>query len=82
MKSWIEQGANTSGIHLSSENEREIRKETLRKCKKSDKKIHLEDFLTKIPKLPSHYRRRESNNQYLEPIFSTMAEFYNVRKKM
>lgn len=36
----------------------------------------LAEFINSIPKLPSHYRRKQSKKNYLEPVFQNFAEFY------
>lgn len=41
--------------------------------------VLLEQFLDDLPKLPSHYCRKSSQNIYLEPMFgNTMAEVFKV----
>ncbi|CAH1371681.1 unnamed protein product [Tenebrio molitor] len=48
--------------------------------------VHKEDrefmvnFLDKLPKLPSHYCRKATNNLYLEETFKTVSDVYNLYK--
>lgn len=39
------------------------------------------NFLNNIPKLPSHYARRESSRLYLEPTFRSLSDLYNKYKE-
>ncbi|KAF4529623.1 hypothetical protein B566_EDAN017069 [Ephemera danica] len=38
---------------------------------------HLAQFLQKLPKIPSHYCRRNTSRKYLEPPWRTMREVYD-----
>lgn len=78
VKNWAENGKDTNGIVLSTESRLESQIDSLRKPKKSAQKVHLEEFLRKIAKLPSHYSRKDTSKLYLEPLFTTMTEFYNA----
>lgn len=40
------------------------------------KQQHLNTFFDKLPKLPSHYARKETTKLYVEPTFQTMRELY------
>jgi phage/plasmid-associated DNA primase len=48
--------------------------------------VHKEDrefmvnFLDKLPKLPSHYYLKATNNLYLEETFKTVSDVYNLYK--
>ena len=43
-------------------------------------KEYLIQFLTKLPKMPSHYCRESTSKLYLEPVFGSMIELYKVYK--
>lgn len=62
---------------MSRENRNAERSETLRKTKKKKQKDNLISYLESIPKLPSHYCRKQTDKLYLEPIFTTMTQFFN-----
>jgi hypothetical protein len=47
----------------------------------SSKIKSIEQFLDTLPKLPSHYCRKSSNKQYLEPIFRSKCELYRLYQK-
>lgn len=50
---------------------RNVRQET------NDKKAFLEKFIDDLPKLPSHYARRDSTKMYLEPSYNcSMSDVY------
>ncbi|CAB3249529.1 unnamed protein product [Arctia plantaginis] len=38
-------------------------------------------FLNDIPKLPSHYARKDSSKLYLEPIFRSLSDLYSHYKE-
>ncbi|KAF6206713.1 hypothetical protein GE061_017949 [Apolygus lucorum] len=42
---------------------------------------HLKSFLEMIPKLPSHYARKDTNKLYLQVDFACFADLHNVYKK-
>lgn len=44
--------------------------------KASVEKIFLQDFLTRLPKLESHYCRKDSKKLYLEPQWHTISDLY------
>ncbi|VEN51644.1 unnamed protein product [Callosobruchus maculatus] len=39
---------------------------------------HLHDFFESLPKLPSHYCRRDTSKMYLEYTFESMSDLYRV----
>lgn len=65
---------------MSRENKNEERSETLRKTKKQKEKENLLAYLKTIPKLPSHYCRKQTDKLYLEPLFITMTQFFDHYK--
>lgn len=54
-----------------------------KKAKKlnENKRQEIRDFFEKLPKLPSHYCRASSSKLYLEPIFRSYSQVYDVYKK-
>lgn len=48
--------------------------------KKTDPKEYLIQFLTKLPKMPPHYCREITSRLYLEPVFESMIQLYQVYK--
>ena len=52
--------------------EKETKKNNMRG--KEKEKAFLKDFLDSIPRVPSHYCRRDSSKLYLEPIFSSKRQ--------
>lgn len=42
---------------------------------------HLDNFLNVLPKLPSHYARKDSTKFFLEPVFQTISEIYKLYKE-
>lgn len=53
----------------------------VRKCNvplKPQQNEHLESFLNGLPKMPSHYCRSQSTKLYLESIFKSQKEVYDV----
>ncbi|VEN40009.1 unnamed protein product [Callosobruchus maculatus] len=53
----------------------------VKKCKvplKPKGNEHLESFLNELPKIPSHYCRAQSSKLYLEPIFKSQKEVFDV----
>lgn len=77
VRTWVIGKKDHAGIHMSKENKNEARSETLRKTKKREQKKNLITYLEAIPKLPSHYCRKQTDNLYLEPLFTTMTQFFN-----
>lgn len=46
----------------------------------SNQELEVREYLKDLPKLPSHYCRSDSENFYLEPVFSSKSELYNQYK--
>lgn len=77
VRNWVTEKKDDAGIHMSRENRNEQRSEILRKTKKKKGKENLVTYLESIPKLPSHYCRKQTDKLYLEPMFTTMTQFFN-----
>lgn len=45
--------------------------------KVTEKRMHAKMFLDGIPKMPSHYCRKETTKLYLEPFFRKYSDLYN-----
>ncbi|CAF4780768.1 unnamed protein product [Pieris macdunnoughi] len=55
---------------------------TTRDLATTDKKKHLEGYVNQLPKLPSHYCRKNTLKTYLEPTFkSSMSDIYKEYAK-
>lgn len=64
-------------MHLSEENMNFNRKRP--QAHISARRIkNLDDFLNGLPKMPSHYNRKNTNKVYLEPIYRNAAQLYCV----
>lgn len=42
---------------------------------------HVQDFLASLPKMPSHYARKETRKLYLEPCYRTLTDVYKAYKE-
>lgn len=43
--------------------------------------VYLNNFLDSLPKLPSHYARKESTKLFLEPVFYSKTDVYKLYKE-
>ena len=48
------------------------------KTRQTAARENVREFLNKLPSLPSHYCRKLSSKQYLEPIFNSYCQLYRV----
>nr|CAI5847837.1 unnamed protein product [Callosobruchus analis] len=67
-REWALKGQHKSSLHV-------------KKCNvplKPKGNEHLESFLNELPKIPSHYCRSQSSKLYLEPIFKSQKEVFDV----
>uniref|UniRef100_A0A1B6FH71 Uncharacterized protein n=1 Tax=Cuerna arida TaxID=1464854 RepID=A0A1B6FH71_9HEMI len=53
----------------------------LSKSKTSKKRQNLVEWLQSVPKLPSHYARRDTKKLYLEPTWTSKKEMYRTYKQ-
>lgn len=44
----------------------------------SSNRLEIQQFLTSLPAMPSHYCRKSSSKTYLEPVFNSKAEVYQA----
>ena len=58
--------------------------ETTNNKKDSDnaRKLQLREFLTRIPKMESHYCRADTSKQYLEPVWESKRSVFNEYQRM
>lgn len=74
-----------SGILPAAEVQNSIRKlnqeDSDRKIKTEQQDQYLKKFLEDLPKMPSHYCRKDSNKQYLEFNFESKANLYKLYKE-
>ncbi|GFO42349.1 hypothetical protein PoB_006885400 [Plakobranchus ocellatus] len=61
--------------------ERQVEAEVVVEKASSEKVSFLKDFLRKIPKMPSHYCRKDTSKLYLEPLFKTYADLFKEYQK-
>lgn len=47
----------------------------------SERMTIVKNFFGSLPKMPSHYARKNSSKLYLEPVFSTKKEVYKIYKE-
>lgn len=73
MYSWLEKST-SCGIPCIEENE------TSEKVEKHNNKQIAKSFLEILPKMPSHYCRKSTTKLYLEPVFKSRTDLYNVFK--
>lgn len=51
---------------------------TLRITPEKIKRMFVNEFLEKLPKLPSHYCRKSTSRLYFEPYIKSMAQLYSM----
>ena len=56
---------------------RKVREQGL-SSRKADRKFCVDEFFNLLPRLPSHYCRASSSKLYLEPLFQSFADVYNL----
>lgn len=52
-----------------------------RETKNNPKNVALENFLKSIPKMPSHYARRDTRKLYLEPVYRSVSDVFKAYKQ-
>lgn len=55
-----------------------VAKRAYRKC---EERAFLQEFLHKLPKVESHYCRKDTSKLYLEPVWHNINELYRVYTK-
>lgn len=51
------------------------------KAESKDCYVYLDHFLNSLPKLPSHYARKDSTKLFLEPAFQSKTDVYKLYKE-
>lgn len=76
VQSWAKKSR--SGILPSRENECRARNITPRRTAQD---VIINEFFDSIPKLPSHYNRKDTSKLFIEPIFRNKSHLYQVYKQ-
>lgn len=80
VRNWVNQSE--SGMYASTK-ERYFQRKEHHEPEQATSKEFLIQFLDKLAKLPSHYRRKNCSKNYLEPTFlNSMSELYREYKKL
>lgn len=77
VQSWV----NKSTFSIISYESKAVSKRNIPKSTKTPDLEILDAFLDKIPKLPSHYARKDSSKLYLESTFKTINELIDCYKQ-
>ncbi|CAG9837767.1 unnamed protein product [Diabrotica balteata] len=78
VQSWVKKGR--YGMHPSQNNANLNRKKTSRVDVEMQTR-HLDNFLDALPKMPSHYNRKNTNKLFLEPLYKSQSNLYNIYKE-
>ncbi|XP_050299709.1 uncharacterized protein LOC126738418 [Anthonomus grandis grandis] len=73
VQSWTKKGDHAMSINQESANLNRARNSP-----HAEDINYLKDFLKQLPKLPSHYNRANSSKLYLEPIFKSLKQLYDL----
>ncbi len=76
VRQWMKDSEN--GMAISNECIVKRRSPPSNKAKKEERKKILIDFLENLPKLPSHYARKNTEKLYIEPFVTTLMELYKI----
>nr|CAI5866567.1 unnamed protein product [Callosobruchus analis] len=71
--SWTRKGKHAMYTHKQAENAKRTKKSPY-----TEDIDFLKNFLSRLPKLPSHYNRANSSKLYLEPIFRSLKQIYDL----
>nr|CAI5858394.1 unnamed protein product [Callosobruchus analis] len=73
VQSWTRKGKHAMYTHKQAENAKRTKKSSY-----TEDIDFLKNFLSRLPKLPSHYNRANSSKLYLEPIFRSLKQIYDL----
>ncbi|CAH1995533.1 unnamed protein product [Acanthoscelides obtectus] len=77
VQSWTKKGEHGMLPHKEAENSKRMKKSPF-----AEDINFLKGFLEKLPKLPSHYNRANSTKLYLEPVFRSLKQVYDLYNEM
>lgn len=76
---WVNSQSQESGITPCDKFKKEIkRKDRVPRSEFVERSNFAQQFLTDLPKLPSHYARATTTKQYLEPIVRSLNQLYEL----
>lgn len=73
VQSWTKKGNHAMLMNKNCENLNRVKNSP-----HAENIAYLKDFLRQLPKLPSHYNRANSSKLYLEPIFKSLKQLYDL----
>nr|CAI5834545.1 unnamed protein product [Callosobruchus analis] len=73
VQSWTRKGKHAMYTHKQAESAKRTKKSPY-----TEDIDFLKNFLSRLPKLPSHYNRANSSKLYLEPIFRSLKQIYDL----
>lgn len=77
VSNWVARGIDNAGMTFSTETRNRHRKQPKIPDSIQSSKAFMNEFLDRLPKLPSHYCRASSSKLYLEPVFgNSMSLLY------
>ena len=75
---WVN-SSTCGGMHEGTEVKLSAKQKVEKETK--DRYRYLDEFLNILPKLPSHYARKDSSKLFLEPVFQTLTDVYKLYKE-